>query len=60
MTIFSNVEETNQESEIANISVAPSETKDEILPAIPTDGKMIFPGDHMSLSKILLKDAKKL
>ena len=38
--------------------VAPSETKDEILPAIPPDYKMIFPCDHIPVRKVLLKDAK--
>ena len=38
--------------------VATSETKVEILPAIPARGKTIFPGDHTPLRKVLLQDAK--
>ena len=39
----------NQENIIANISTATSETKVEILPAITTNSKIIFPGDHTCL-----------
>ena len=47
----------NQESVIVNILVATSETKIEILPAIPENSKMIFPHDHTPLRKVLLQDA---
>ena len=55
---FSDVEEQNQESEIGNISAAPSETRAELLPAIPSDSKMISPGNHTPVRKVLLQDAK--
>ena len=42
---FSDTEETKQESEISKIFVESSETKLEILPAIPSDSKIIFPGN---------------
>ena len=51
-------EETNKESETTNISAAPSETKVELLPAIPSNSKMIFPDDHTPVRKVLLQDAK--
>ena len=46
---YSDVKETNQESEIVNISATPSETKAEIFPVIPSDSKIIFPGDHTTV-----------
>ena len=57
MTIFQKIKR-NQESEITNISVALSETKDLILPAIPSNSKLIFPFDRTPLTKVLFKDAK--
>ena len=48
----------NQESIIANISYATSETKVDMLLAIPTTSKMIFPGDHTSVREVLFQDAK--
>ena len=55
---FSDVEEKNQESEIANISAATSGTKAEILPAIPSNSKMIFPGEHTTVRKSCFKVQK--
>ena len=55
---FSDVEEANQESKIGNLSDASSETKGEILLVIPSNSKMIFPDDHISVRKVLLQDAK--
>ena len=55
---FSSVEGTNQERKIANISAVPSETKGEIFPAIPSNSKMIFPGEHTPVRKVLLQDLK--
>ena len=55
---FSDAEENNQESKIANTSGATSKTKAEILPAIPTSSKMIFLGNNTPVRKVLLQDAK--
>ena len=54
---FSEVEEINQESKIADISAAHVGTKAEIFPANPSDSKMIFPGDDTPIRKVLLQDA---
>ena len=55
---FSGVENKNQESEIANISAATSETKIKILPVSPSNSNTIFPGHHSPVRKVLLQDAK--
>ena len=48
---LSDAEENNQQSKIAHISAVTSETKAEMLPAIPVSSKMIFAGDHTPVSK---------
>ena len=48
----------NQGSLIANILVATSEIQGETLPSILTSSKMISPGDHTPLSKLVLQDTK--
>ena len=55
---FSNVEETNQEKETANISGVSSGSKAEIFPVIPSNSKMIFSGDHKLVRKVLHQDKK--
>ena len=57
---FSDVEETNQESVIANISAPTLETKVEILPATPSNSKMIFSDDHTPVRTVLLQDVKNI
>ena len=54
---LSEVRQNNQESVFSNIWATASETEVGILPAIPASSKMIFPGDHIPLRKLLLKDA---
>ena len=47
--------ETNQEIETSqNILAAPSGTKVEILPGIPSHSKMIFPGYNTPVRNVLL------
>ena len=54
---FSETEENNNKRVVTNISfVTTSETNVEILPAIPANSKMIFPGDHIPLRKVVLQD----
>ena len=50
----------SSESAIVNILVTTSEVDVELLPAIPASSKMIFPGDHIPLSKVVLQNAKML
>ena len=50
--------ENNKESVIVNVYAAASEPNVEMLPLIPTTSKMIFPGDHIPLRKVLLQDMK--
>ena len=57
---FLDVEDTNQESKIGNIPAATLETKVEMLPAIPSNRKMIFPGYHTPDRKSLLQDTKNI
>ena len=47
-----------QVGQIANISVITPETNSEILSAIPSASKMISPGAHIPVRKMLLQDAK--
>ena len=54
---FSDVQENNKVGEIANVCVTTSETNTEILPAIPSVSKMIFPGDPPPVRKVLLQGA---
>ena len=58
MIIFSDVEETNEETKIVNNFAASSETKVEILPAKPLNSNMIIPFDNSPVRKVLLQDAK--
>ena len=55
---YSDIEETNQRSEIVNISAETSGTKVVILPVILSNSNMIYLGDHMPVRKVLLQAAK--
>ena len=55
---LSDGEKRNQESQIANISAATSETKVKILQAISSNSKMIILGDHTPIKKSYFKMQK--
>ena len=55
---LSESEELVQERKRANISASTSESKVKILPAIPSDSKIMFPGDHTPIGKYSFKTQK--
>ena len=51
-------DENSSERILNNISATMSEREVQMLPAIPGGCKMIYPGDHTPMQKVVLQGAK--